>query len=364
MSRTVRDQEKKVFDTLQNYIPQETVGRINNVKRSLFFSQLTYAVIERANLYYSNTIFEYRIALIRYENNNYICIHEDLFKRGVLSFEYEVDNKELLYGIGVLLFNEGILKPKSQFKGFPIYDIFFGHIEDKEYKCGDIFEVVEDFLVFEITEEDFIVKYSEDLDRILYMLCFSSLLKESELSFNMFELLELESSRCILSMIENILQTQNEDLIFLQLYRCIEYLFIIHKALAYSDKYELQLENVLKMLNTEKIRFPENSNIQAIVSEYCSDVIVNEYYTYIMRSLMLQESDKVTLKDKVANYIYETRCKIAHFKYGQEKIKDKETLGESNIILSKVVKNIYQQLDDKLVEINEKMEVWHKIILK
>lgn len=124
------------------------------------------------------------------------------------------------------------------------------------------------------------------------------------------------------------------------------------------------LENVLKMLNVEKIRFSENSNMQAIITEYCSNEIVNEYYSYMMQNLMLQECDKENIKDKVANYIYETRCKIAHYKYGQEKVKDKQTLGESIIILSKVVKNIYDQLDEKLVEINEKLEVWNKIILK
>jgi hypothetical protein len=147
-------------------------------------------------------------------------------------------------------------------------------------------------------------------------------------------------------------------------YSSAKFEYIIHKALDYSKKYELQLENVLKMINVEKIRFSENSNMQAIITEYCSDEIINEYYTYMMKNLMLQECDKENLKDKVANYIYETRCKIAHYKYGQEKVKDKQTLGESIIILSKVVKNIYDQLDDKLVEINEKLEVWNKIILK
>lgn len=364
MSRTVREQEQKVFNILQSYVPQEMTIRITNVKRNLFFTRLTYDVIEKADFYCSNAILGYRIALIRYKSNNYIYLSESLFERGVLNFEYEVDDKELLYGIGVLLFNEGILKPKPQFEGFPIYDIFFGHKEDKQYKCSDIFEIVDNYLVFEITDEDFLIKYYEDLDRILYMLSFKSKLEESELSSNMFELLKLESSRCILAMVENILQTQNEDLIFLQLYRCIEYLYIIHKALDYSKKYELQLENVLKMINVEKIRFSENSNMQAIITEYCSDEIINEYYTYMMKNLMLQECDKENLKDKVANYIYETRCKIAHYKYGQEKVKDKQTLGESIIILSKVVKNIYDQLDDKLVEINEKLEVWNKIILK
>ncbi len=117
----------------------------------MFFTQLTYDVIEKADFYYSNAIWGYRIALIRYKSNNYIYLSESLFERSVLNFEYEIDDKELLYGIGVLLFNEGILKPKPQFKGFPIYDIFFGHKEDKQYKCSDIFEIVDNYLVFEIT---------------------------------------------------------------------------------------------------------------------------------------------------------------------------------------------------------------------
>lgn len=360
MSRKVREQEKKVFETLRQYIPQEMGNKVTNAKRNIFFSELTYDVIEKASLHYSNRISGYRIALICYNDVNYICMHESLFEKGILSFESENDKDDLKYGIGILLFNEGILDVKSHFTEFQIYDIFFGHIEDKEYECSDIFEVIDDYLVFEITDEDFIIKYLEDLDRILYMFCLESLMEKNELRINLFEVLKLESSRCILPMIENILQTQNEDLTFLQLYRCIEYLYVIDKAINFSKKYELQLEKVLKMLNIEKIRFPENSNMQTIISEYCSD-IVDEYYSYMLDNLTLQDGDKDNKKDKVANYIYETRCKIAHFKYGQESIKDRQTLDKSNVILSKMVRIIYQQLDDKLVDVNEKMNIWQRI---
>ena len=51
MSRTVREQEQKVFNTLQNYVPQEMTIRITNVKRNLFFTRLTYDVIEKADFY-------------------------------------------------------------------------------------------------------------------------------------------------------------------------------------------------------------------------------------------------------------------------------------------------------------------------
>lgn len=115
------------------------------------------------------------------------------------------------------------------------------------------------------------------------------------------------------------------------------------------------------MLNVERIRFAENSNMQAIISEYCSGDVVDEYYTYMLNNLKLQDGNKENHADKVANYIYETRCKIAHFKYGQEKIRDRRTLSKSNIILSRMVKNIYQKLDEKLVDINKKIGVWKSI---
>ena len=56
MSRTVREQEQKVFNTLQNYVPQEMTIRITNVKRNLFFTRLTYDVIEKADFYPHNIL--------------------------------------------------------------------------------------------------------------------------------------------------------------------------------------------------------------------------------------------------------------------------------------------------------------------
>ncbi len=63
-------------------------------------------------------------------------------------------------------------------------------------------------------------------------------------------------------------------------------------------------------------------------------------------------------------YIYNTRCKIAHYKYGQVKLSDGETLYKSNIILCKMVREVYQKIDEDIVKLNEDLQSWDKLIIK
>lgn len=65
------------------------------------------------------------IALIRYGGTVHICMKTDLFTTGILKAESEIENKDLLYGIGVLLANRKIVKIKAQISGYQIYDTLF-----------------------------------------------------------------------------------------------------------------------------------------------------------------------------------------------------------------------------------------------
>ncbi|MCI8634889.1 MAG: hypothetical protein HFJ05_04730 [Eubacterium sp.] len=362
MSRKVREEEKNILHILEERIPEERVTQAVQMKRRIHFSEETYEVIEKSNIFISDEINGTCIALIRYGGTVHICMKTDLFTAGILKAESEIENKDLLYGIGVLLANRKIVKIKAQISGYQIYDTLFA-FENYIFSCRDVFGMFEEYLVFELTEEDFSIEYHEDLNRILCMLLINqrSDVYGSKFCQDIFELLTLESSRSIIAMFGAILQTTNADLIFLQLYRCIEYLFIIQKALYLSREYGIVIERILELLNFENIRFPEASSIRSILSVYCSETIINQYYDYLLKNMNKQQCKEGNKAEKVADYIYETRCKIAHFKYGQEKLKDNDTLNESNGILCEVVKNIFQTLDAEIVEINEKLQTWNGI---
>nr|MCR4618408.1 hypothetical protein [Lachnospiraceae bacterium] len=66
--------------------------------------------------------------------------------------------------------------------------------------------------------------------------------------------------------------------------------------------------------------------------------------------------------ETLAKYIYEQRCKIAHYRYMHEPIKDSVTLKASSLCLLKLVKSIFEELDSSIITINEDNEVWKEMV--
>ena len=236
--------------------------------------------------------------------------------------------------------------------GYAIFDRFFGFEENRRYKCEVLFEVIQNYVVFEFDDQDIDIRYMEDLERLSYMLY-----------FEIYHILELNSSKCIVSILGNIAKTDDSSNIFLQLYRCLEYLFIICKALEFSEKHELKdsLSKIILVLDKEKIRFAESGCLYLIISKYGASEIINKYCKYIDKNVRYGDTTSENKEQTVCNYIYNTRCKIAHYKYGQEEILDSDTLQESIIILSKLVKSVFEKLDDVLMEINTEIGIFREI---
>lgn len=366
MSRNVHKEEKKLLHILEQNVPEERIAQISKVKRKIFLSEVTYSVIERAQFFISDTINEFCLVLMEYEQKIYICMREKLFTEGALQIEDEMQDDEVLFGIGILLANNDVIHIKTTVSEYQIYDEFFAFDEEVEYKCGEILNIFDSYIVYEIFEEDFILKYREDVNRLLCALLIKSSFFKHGKDFAdiAFDIFILESSRCIVPMFDTILQTQKSDIVFLQLYRCFEYLYIIQRAWDISEKYDIEIKNALEMLNNENIRYPEASSIKTLISSYCSKDIIDEYCNYLEAYTVVSIDKDGNKVKKVAEYIYNSRCKIAHYKYGQIKLDDEDTLYESNIILCKMVKEVYQKIDENIVELNEKLKSWEELSIK
>lgn len=362
MSRKVREEEEKVFRLLKDNLPDELINKISNKQKRIYFSEKTFEIIEKTKVIKSNVINNNQILLAEFNNELHICMSKKIYTERILSVESEVEQQDIISGMGILLINDGILKIKSGITQYKIFDTFFGWDEDTEFQCQDIFGFFDEYCIFKLNEEDFCVKYVEDIDRILCVLLFNKNLDVygEGLYKNLFGILELESSRSIIPMMNNMLQTTNMDLIFLQLYRCLEYLYVIHRAIYLGNEYNIELRSMLSLLNNENIRYPEFSSMREIIDNYCDNVLIEQYYQYLSRNLNIKSSKEENIKEKVADYIYSTRCKIAHFKYGQEEIEDKNSLLESNILLSEVVKTVFQKIDERIIQINEDINLWQK----
>lgn len=93
--------------------------------------------------------------------------------------------------------------------------------------------------------------------------------------------------------------------------------------------------------------------------EYTNLCLISRHYLEINTAIRIDKNE-----NKVAEYIYNSRCKIAHYKYGQIKLDDEDTLYESTIILCKMVKEVYQKIDEKIVELNEGLKSWEELSIK
>lgn len=362
MSRNVRNEEKNVIFHLKNLLSEDNANNISNCKKKIFFSEETYKVIEKADIRKTKKLLNSSIVLVRYDAEEYICILDDIYLDGVFDAKYEVVEKDICNGIGILLLNNDIICKKSNITELEIIDRFLGWDEEKEFFCEEILEVYNAFRIFKSCHIGIQIKYEEDLNRLFcWILCKSKVLNyDKELCENIYNLLELESSRSVTEMIVNIFQTENEKMIFHQLYRCLEYLYIIQRALGLATKYSMDLNKVLTMLSDEKMRYAEYASIKELLIEYCDNTIIQDYFSYLVTNCGIGESDN-NKNEKIAEYIYDTRCKIAHFKYGQDKIKDELTLKESNNLLSRLVVTVFQSLDDKIKKINIDFRVWNEL---
>lgn len=362
MSRNIKEQQKKIFNILHDLVPEDMKGKISNKKREVEFSEKTYDIVASADYICSKNFPENALGLVKYDSHTYICAKE--FKE---SFVYDqtkyVSDQEILDGIGVLMFIDGMITVNEEQTGYAIFDRFFGFEEDRRYECEVLFEVIQNYVVFEFDDQDIDIRYMEDLERLSYMLYFENFSEKIELYSDIYHILELNSSKCIVSILGNIAKTNGSSNIFLQLYRCLEYLFIICKALEFLKKHELQdeLSKIVLVLDEEKIRFAENGCLHLIIDKYVTSEIINEYYNYVDKNVRHRETTSENKVQTVCDYIYSTRCKIAHYKYGQEEIFDSGTLQESIIILCKLVKSVFEKLDDVLMEINTELGVFSEI---
>ena len=362
MSRNIKEQQKKIFNILHDLVPEDMKGKISNKKREVEFSEKTYDIVASADYICSKSFPENALGLVKYDSHTYICAKE--FKE---SFVYDqtkyISEQEILDGIGVLMFIDGMITVNEEQTGYAIFDRFFGFVEDRRYECEVLFEVIQNYVVFEFDDQDIDIRYMEDLERLSYMLYFENFSEKIELYSDIYHILELNSSKCIVSILGNIAKTNGSSNIFLQLYRCLEYLFIICKALEFLKKHELQdeLSKIVLVLDEEKIRFAENGCLHLIIDKYVTSEIINEYYNYVDKNVRHGETTSENKVQTVCDYIYSTRCKIAHYKYGQEEIFDSGTLQESIIILCKLVKSVFEKLDDVLMEINTELGVFSEI---
>lgn len=371
MSRTVQEITKKIIDFLEDKIDGEDKKRISKNSKFIYVTKKEYDVIANSKIVSSKlNDLEYAI-YVCFEEKSYFAIVSEKYQEELDKCdECDECDEQIKNGIGALLINEGFLNIKNEVTSLEIIDDFLG-IEEENIEDSvkiNLVELLNQFFglykVFEMPEDSIEINYKEDIDRYFFYLTIGTL--EKFLDFKIIEnirnILLLDSSRSLRPAIMNIYGTTRYSSIYLELYRCIEYLYVVNKIFEWKPKYNFEDEKIVELVINENLRFPERTSIISIISKYAEETIVDEYYKAIKETLDVAESiPKMKKAEEVAELIYQNRCRIAHFKYKQENNIEENYIKVQLLYLSEIVLSVFRNIDKELSSLCLNTSVWEVI---
>ncbi len=365
MSRNVIETIKKIFEKLIDKVEEDDKERINSVERRLkvdseYTAEATNIVkYSRVNLIDINE--NVKIFTADYEEDKYIVLPKKYLELLEVVDIKEVQNQSIKQGIGILAMSSNGILIKSEISSLEIINSCLGitaespnkYVEFSYYEIADFFE---EFLVAKSENNSFLIEVEEDIFRMFGIIL--TLNSENQVSEKLYEeirsLLFLKSSRSIAVSIINIMQSEIKEHKYLQLYQCIEYLFIIYNAIEISNKYSIDSSTAIEMVINENFKTTEISNVSNTIRKYASESAVSNFYSNIIQS----SEEQIDEVEKVSKYIYKVRCNIAHLKYKQDDFLKQINWKELMKYTTSVVLSIYQKMDDEIIDICKDNNSW------
>lgn len=369
MSRNMKQTVEKVFDSLITYAKtdQENEDRIKDIERWLVLPEkLDQAIYQFVVDTKDELILAMDEKFIRLFNagTTYVLAPNDyelVFREIGLQ---EVTEKSIIYGCGIIAIVENILTVKKEYSELEIINYCLGKEADDgkdhvEFEIDDILELFDYYTVFSIENGGFQINYQEDFYRIQVMHEIKQY--ENNLSQNIVnilnELVQLTSSRSVAESIRAALKSKLLTHSYLEIYQCLEYLFIVRRSLLQSKKYSFDLKKFVDFILQENIKVPERKDITDLIRDNVADEDLNVF---------LEMDDPDTLErekkvDKVSDKIYEIRCNIAHLKYGQSNIPEMTDMQKMIEKLSRIVLLVYIKMDEEITKLCLETNAWKKL---
>ena len=361
MSRNVMSTMIRILDVLKDYVSDEHKHRIKiekcNIKANLddetpaieFVAKTKCFVKVLQNSFFN--VFEYNGCLYIMAPSK----SEALLTRLGLN---PIDDIVIYQGIGMIAISKKALPIR---KGIQSLDLIERILGDKieEIFFSEITELFEPYSIFEIQADRFAIEYEEDVDR----LCALMALDESAISTSskvcLENLLLLQSSRGLSVALSNAINSFNWDYSYLQLYHCLEYLFIIRNAMLLSEEYKIEDDAAIDIASSGKLRALENESLLAVLALAPELPIESFYDTLIFGKGEYESEDR---KSAVSKYIYKLRCCIAHLRFEQENFDLNDTQDKVFDKLVEIIYGIYSQNDAEISKACNSKSPWHIIL--
>ena len=348
MARKIKEFERSVFDVLDENVKDEYEReRIVVRERDIDISDETADFIKRMK--WATVSDANDIHAVFYDDDWYICAIDKEYKSDLL----KESAKSVHEATGISLIVNKRKQLLSAITETRIIESILAVDTDEMFSFDEINMLFSPHISYQV-DKSFNIVYEEDLQRLS---CLLEIDGKEYLTVNarssLAELLLLVSSRSIARLVNNICNTHDFKLIFLQLYRILEYLFIIYKALEMGTKYGVPDYTVVDMLCDDRaFRQTEEQYVFELVSKYASADSKTHYIEYLINYNLISE-EQTNVDEALAKYIYRHRCQIAHFKYRQERIIDETTLTESVERFAELILSMYIKLDGDIIRVNE-----------
>lgn len=361
MSRTVSLTMNQIFETLKKHVAENDVGRIKKVTRRIKADVDEPKVIDFVAHCKISHICYRRFVLMGflYRDTTYILVPQissNFLEDLGLSLMSE---SAIIQGAGMLAIANDFLPLSKGVQSLNIIENCLGNDSSDiiEFLFSQISELFVQYSIFKIDENRFPLQYKEDYDR-LYALSIPS---DDYISVSVKDclnkLLLLQGSRSIAASIYNSIESPQLEYSYLQLYQCMEYLFVVKSGLSLATQFSISTENAIDIASSGKLKSTELDNLITVLK--CTpEYVIDVFYNSIRTNSLDDNTDKI---NAVASYIYKIRCSVAHLRFNQPQLLATvhwDTLIEN---LALIIQTTYQKLDTEIIEICSLKESWEKI---
>lgn len=366
MSNRMIDIIENVFKDLKSNITEDDYISFISDKKIMINPNASFGyeisnILQCSKYKIYNMTHSIKCILFSYENIYYLLYPYDL----IVDQSFNETKESFFEGFGLIAISNSFLLP-YQNKSYEIYNNIFGSTLTK-FDFKDIVCFYQPYTIIKNDIDLFELSYIEDIYRFSGLL-FSKNIKYnntilSENTYkNIIALLNLKSSRCIATCIIRCLDSSLLDHCFLELYRCLEFLFYIQISFNIIEKYtDTELNPVISLVSNREIIKREQDTLESVIKNAEHSSSIDDFIQFMTLNHFLDSSQDINKYHSIATYIYDLRCRTAHLSYNHEYIPTDynwESLIEN---LSNLIYNIYNKLDSQIIDICITNNIWNNI---
>lgn len=364
MSRNVNETMNRIFNVLKKYVNEADIYRIAQTTRHITADGDETPVID----FVKNSrikIMPYNqmtIIAFDYKNQKYMLI-KDKYVLLIQSIGLDiVMDSAIIQGAGMVAISENCLDLNSGITSLTIINNCLG-LEDENdekninFQFSQISQLFEPYCLIRVDEDRFQLQYEEDFNRFYgYIITSENDQIPSNAVNKLSSTLLLLSSRSIAASIVNCIESRLIEYSFLQLYQCLEYLYIINSSISIALSYSISQETAIDIVTSYKLKTTEEENLYQVLKSNTPEGAIEPLYDEIS-STIDENPDKYKV---VAAYIYKIRCNIAHLRYNQDNILLKIEWEKTIDSMAEIIYSTYHKMDNNIKGICINKETWKK----